>query len=321
MAVRPRLRMLRTAVAVAAVASCAAAAASGDGSGDWPPGRVLPRPGLYFGTTTHEAAPVLTGLAWAPAAGGVPEGGALRHAASHGHGLQRWGWAAHDGGAYGLQPIGDAAGAGANLTVEFLQPETGGGAEGAARPMPPACQPWAAVVNVTRAGPPPRRRADGSRPPAPLVAVYVYVAVEGGVVGVETAQAAAASAGGDDDGGGGVTVVVARGSRPGRGEGDVHRRFTLTVSGGGAAAAGAASHGAAPRPPTAALAVRTHLTPLDALVAGGGGSAGATASDAKWPPPPAAVAAALASPAAGLLAPRVLGLALPAEGPGDVGGV
>ena len=64
----------------------------------------VPRPGIYFGTTTAGSHLVQTGIAWGRAVDGAD---GLRHTCRHEHKLQDWGWREHNGADYGVEFIGD----------------------------------------------------------------------------------------------------------------------------------------------------------------------------------------------------------------------
>ena len=158
------------------------------------PTGVLPRPNLYFGTTTREAHPVMTGLAW------FAGEGELRHAAAQSHKLQGWGWRAHDGVHYGEEFLGDAA-HGVDLSLEWVRPAHPGG-----------CEPWTLSINASMSA--------GFTGETVTLSLFAYVVVPDGSLHVERAAG----------GVGGHPHTTLAGWRPSREVGGESEAFSLVLT-------------------------------------------------------------------------------------------
>ena len=231
------MMLFATSALLLAAASAAAVDANHDG---WDDDRVVPRSGVYFGLKTHEAYPILTGLAW-NAATQVPQavqdprmatGPVLRHSCHHFHRLQSWGWLAHNGRSYGRQKIGDNR-TGVSLTIEFIQPEADArGGEGKQQ-LPPRCQPWTAIIKGTHA----LKKKAGKvalSPPPTAISLFSYVSIADGSLQAKHSPGSILSAESDSaerDQAHDLTVIT--GARPPRlhgGEGrDINGRFAMLV--------------------------------------------------------------------------------------------
>ncbi len=132
------------------------------------------RPGLYFGLRARLPASPLVGLMWVDP--GRPDAlDALRHEARQEDGLRRYGWAAHDGAAFGRQELADR---GMRLTTAWVKRSECDGTDAAgSKSSAAACAPgrdWAARVSAVADG------SDADAPPAEAVSFIVYVTDEAG---------------------------------------------------------------------------------------------------------------------------------------------